>query len=142
MTRSVDLEAIDAFLAEARNAIVAGLRPDGRPHLTPNWFLWDGERFYVSTTKGRVKYRMFSRDPRVQLAVDDVHGFRYVVVDGTVEISEDIDGGLAYFKALRHKHGRTDQSDEELRAEMIRDGRVLLVITPDRAPSDWLTLGL
>lgn len=141
MTRSVDLEALDAFLAEARNAIVAGVRRDGRPHLTPNWFLWDGERFYVSTTKDRVKYRLFSNDPRVQLAIDDVHGFRYVIVDGTVEVSEDVDGGFAYFKALRLKHGRDEQNDEELRAEMIRDGRVLLVITPSGGPSDWLVRG-
>jgi PPOX class probable F420-dependent enzyme len=141
MSEPVDLEAMDAFLAEARNAIVGGVRSDGRPHLTPNWFLWDGERFYVSTTKDRVKYRMFSRDPRVQLAIDDVHGFRYVIVDGTVEISDDVDGGLDYFKALRHKHGRAGQSDNELRDEMVRDGRVLLVITPDRPPSEWLSRG-
>ena len=142
MTRPpVDLDAMDAFLAEARNAIVAGIRPDGRPHLTPNWFLWDGERFFVSTTKDRVKYRMFSSDPRVQLVIDDVHGFRYVIVDGAVQISDDVEAGLAYFRALRHKHGRTDQSDEELRAEMIRDERVLLEITPDRPRSEWLSQG-
>ena len=141
MTQDIDRDALDAFLAEPRNAIVAGIRRDGRPHLTPNWFLWDGERFFVSITRERVKYRVFRRDPRIQLAIDDVHGFRYVIVDGTVEISEEVDPGLPYFKALRHKHGRTDQSDEELRAEMERDGRVLLVITPNGAPSDWLTRG-
>ena len=40
---------LDAFLAEQRNLIVAGTRADGRPHVTPTWFYWDGERFYVST---------------------------------------------------------------------------------------------
>ena len=53
MASSDDLEA---FLAGQRNLIVAGIRADGRPHLTPNWFYWDGERFYVLTTRGRAKY--------------------------------------------------------------------------------------
>jgi nitroimidazol reductase NimA-like FMN-containing flavoprotein (pyridoxamine 5'-phosphate oxidase superfamily) len=46
-------EKIEAFLAEPRNVIVGGIRSDGRPQLTPNWFAWDGERFYVSTTRTR-----------------------------------------------------------------------------------------
>jgi hypothetical protein len=31
-------EKIEAFLAEPRNVVVAGIRRDGRPQLTPNWF--------------------------------------------------------------------------------------------------------
>ncbi len=137
-----DPGALSTFLAEPRNAMIAGVRRDGRPHVTPNWFLWDGRRFYVSTTKDRAKYRIFSRDPRVQVVVDDVMGFRYVIVDGTVEISEDVESGLGYFSALRHKHGRNEQDEAELRQEMIDDGRVLLIITPDRPPSEWLSIGL
>ena len=49
-------DKIEAFLAEPRNVIVAGIRRDGRPQLSPNWFYWDGERFYVSTTRDRAKY--------------------------------------------------------------------------------------
>jgi hypothetical protein len=33
-------EKIGAFLAEGRNVIVAGIRRDGRPHLSPNSFYW------------------------------------------------------------------------------------------------------
>jgi nitroimidazol reductase NimA-like FMN-containing flavoprotein (pyridoxamine 5'-phosphate oxidase superfamily) len=73
-------DKLAAFLAEPRNVIVAGIRKDGRPHLTPNWFQWDGELFYVSTTRTRVKYAIFRRDPRASLAVDDPVGFRCVLV--------------------------------------------------------------
>jgi len=69
---TIDIEAMNAFMAEPRNATVAGIRSDGRPHLTPNWFWFDGDRFYISTTRDRVKYRIFSRDARVQLIIDDV----------------------------------------------------------------------
>ena len=57
-------DAIAAFLAEPRNVVLAGTRADGRPHATPNWFCWDGAKFYVSTTRDRVKYQIFTRDPR------------------------------------------------------------------------------
>ncbi len=136
-----DLDALNAFLAEPRNAIVGGVRRDGRPHMTPNWFLWDGERFYVSTTRTRATYRIFSANPVVQLTIDDSTGFRYVMVDGTVSWVEDVDEGLGYFRALRHKHGRDEHGDDELRAEMVRDERVLMVITPQRPPTDWLAHG-
>ena len=42
-------EAQKTFLHERPHAIVATIMPDGRPQLTPNWFCWDGERFWVST---------------------------------------------------------------------------------------------
>jgi len=83
-------EKIGAFLAERRNVIVAGIGREGRPHLSPNWFCWYGERFYVSTTRGRVKYAIFRRDRRAQLFVDDSTGFLAVLVLATVEIREHI----------------------------------------------------
>lgn len=139
---NLDPSAVDAFLAEPRNVIVTAIRRDGRPSMTPNWFLWDGSTFYVSTTKTRAKYRLFSRDSRVQLAVDDSTGFRYVVIDGTVAIDEDVERGLPRFRAIRAKHGRPSQTDEELRAELERDQRVILVITPDKPSAQWQGVGL
>lgn len=136
-----DLSALDAFLAEPRNAVVIGVRKDGRPHATPNWFLWEDGRFYVSTTRSRAKYRVFTSDARSQLVIDDSTGFRYVIVEGTAEVSEDLEGGLGHFERLRAKHGRGGQSRDDLRAEMERDGRVLLVITPSKPLADWLTIG-
>ena len=83
-------DKIEAFLAEPRNIVVAGIRRDGRPHLSPHWFYWDSERFYVSTTRGRVKYAIFRHDARAQLLIDDSTSFRAVLVPATVEIREDI----------------------------------------------------
>ena len=88
-------EKLEEFLAEPRNIMVAGIRRDGRPHLSPNWFYWDGQLFYVSTTRDRVKYAIFQRDPRAQLAIDDSTGFRAVLVPATVEVREDIAAELS-----------------------------------------------
>jgi len=135
-------EKVEAFLAEPRNVIVAGIRRDGRPHLSPNWFFWDGERFYVSTTRSRVKYAIFRRDPRAQLAIDDSTGFRAVLVPATVEIREDLDAEEAHFRAIREKHGRPIPSREEHLEGLRKEGRVLLVISPDGPPASWTSWGL
>jgi PPOX class probable F420-dependent enzyme len=133
---------LEAFLAQPRNVVVAGIRKDGRPHLSPNWFFWDGGKFYVSTTRKRVKYNIFRRDPRVELLVDDATGHRYVHVSGTVEIREDVPAELPHFRAIREKHGRAVPVDGEFAAELIADDRVLLAITPSGPPSTWTTVGL
>src|ERR1700751_6353459 len=98
-------DKIEAFLAEPRNIVVAGIRRDGRPQLTPNWFYWDGERFYVSTTRGRAKYAVFRRDRRAQLAIDDPAGMRAVLIRATVEIREDTGAPLSRFRAIRETEG-------------------------------------
>jgi PPOX class probable F420-dependent enzyme len=134
--------SLEAFLAEPRNVVVAGIRKDGRPHLSPNWFLWDGEKFYISTTRPRVKYKIFTRDPRVELLIDDATGHRYVQLTGTVEIREDVHPELHRFRAIREKHGHQGGSDEELAAGLIADDRVLLAITPSGPPSTWTTIDL
>jgi PPOX class probable F420-dependent enzyme len=134
--------ALESFLAEPRNVVLAGIRKDGRPHLSPNWFLWDGEKFYVSTTRPRVKYTIFSRDPRVELLIDDATGHRYAQLAGTVEIREDIKSELARFRAIRDKHGKLVPPDDELAASLIAEDRVLLAITPAGPPSTWTIIGL
>jgi PPOX class probable F420-dependent enzyme len=134
--------AVGSFLAEPRNVIVAGIRKDGRPHLSPNWFLWDGEKFYVSTTRKRAKYAIFRRDARAELVVDDATGHRYVQIPATVEIREDVPANVSLFRAIREKHGRLVPADDELAAELIADDRVLLVFTPSAAPAAWMTVGL
>jgi PPOX class probable F420-dependent enzyme len=135
-------EQVEAFLAERRNMIVVGIRQDGRPHATPNWFFWDGERFYVSTTRTRAKYRIFRRDPRAELVVDDSTGFRCVIVSGQVDIREDVEAELPHFRAIREKYGLSVPSDDEHLAALTVEQRVLLVITPDAPMSTWTAWGL
>jgi PPOX class probable F420-dependent enzyme len=133
---------LEAFLAEPRNVIVAGIRKDGRPHLSPNWFFWDGERFYISTTRPRVKYKIFTRDPRAELVIDDATGHRYVQISGTAEFLEDVHANLYLVHAIRDKHGRASPPDDVLAAQLIADERVILAITPNAPQSAWTAIGL
>ncbi len=135
------VEDVESFLAEPRNVMVAAIRPDGRPQMNPLWFHWDGAKFYIASSKARRKYRNLLRDPRVQLAVDVDTGYKTVLLDGTVEIDEDVAAQLDMFRRIRVKYGRTPPADEELLEELRRDERVMLVITPDRPIEEWTRWG-
>jgi PPOX class probable F420-dependent enzyme len=81
-----------AFLLEGtRTAKLATTRKDGSPHVAPIWFLLDEDGSIVFTTHaGSVKGRTLRRDGRVCLSVDDEQPpFAFVIIDGTVSISED-----------------------------------------------------
>jgi PPOX class probable F420-dependent enzyme len=134
-------EEIEAFLAEPRNLVVIGLRKDGSPHATPNWFTWDGAHFYVSTTKKRAKYPIFKREPRVELLIDDLESRRYTALSGKVEIRDDLEAALPLFRGIREKYNVPVPSDEEFLAWLRSEDRVLLVITPDGSIETWRTNG-
>jgi PPOX class probable F420-dependent enzyme len=134
-------EKIEEFLAQPHNVIVAGIRKDGLPHLSPNWFWWDGKYFYVSTTRSRAKYAIFQRDPRAQLAIDDPNNFRAVLVAATTKVREDITAELPVFRAIRENHGMALPSDEDDLRALKEEGRVLLVFTPEGPPETWTAWG-
>ncbi len=137
-----DTDKVLAFLAERRNVVVAGIRRNGEPHLSPNWFYFDGATFYVSTTRDRAKFAIFRANPRGVVLIDDSTGYRYVRVAVTVEIREDLRAALQEFRAIRQKMGVAVLSDEEFLASLESEGRVLLAMTPDGPPDTWTIRGL
>jgi PPOX class probable F420-dependent enzyme len=77
-----------AFLAERRYATLATVDPDGSVHLTPVWYLFDGERFLFESFSGSRKVQNLERNPAASVVVDArAPGHeRWVAASGTVEI--------------------------------------------------------
>jgi PPOX class probable F420-dependent enzyme len=69
---------------EARNVWLATVRPDGRPHLVPIWYVVDEGRWYLCTNPGSVKARNLSQNPRVALALED--GTNPYIVEGEARL--------------------------------------------------------
>lgn len=134
---SMTVEEIEAFLAEKRNVIVCALRKDGRPQMSPTWFVWDGNRFVVSMTRTTHKYRNIARDPRVQLIIDDAVAYKSVLVDGKGTFVEDVGDMIPLVRAVRAKHGIEAPDDATMKEQLTRDDRVVLVVTPDRPIGEW-----
>ena len=122
-------EEIAQFLSERRNAVLGTLRKDGSPQLNPMWFHWTGEVFHISTTRSRFKYGHLKRDPRVTLCIDDVTGFKTIIVEGRAEIMEDEIWGPT--RAIVEKYVDKDQVEARL-ARLRTEPRVLLVIRPEK----------
>ncbi len=80
-----------AFLqAGARTGKLATVRPDGRPHVTPIWFVLDGDDIVFTIWHETVKAANLQHDPRVAFVVDDqAPPFAYVLVEGVVEITKE-----------------------------------------------------
>lgn len=75
-----------------RTGKVAFIGADGRPLVTPVWFIVEGDELVFNTGKNTAKGRAFARDPRVALCVDlEEPPYALVEVQGTVTLSEDLD---------------------------------------------------
>jgi PPOX class probable F420-dependent enzyme len=84
----MDTEALQAFLAQPHEAIIATNRAGKGPQLTPVWFVWDGESFLISMQKGSAKYANIARDPNISLIINNPVTHSCVTAYGRAEIVE------------------------------------------------------
>jgi len=82
---------------DAKNVWVATVRPGGRPHLVPVWFVVDGGKWYLCTAPGSVKARNLKANPRIALALED--GSNPYVVEGEARAVEPNPAVVRRFKA-------------------------------------------
>ena len=67
------------------------VRPDGRPHTVPVWFLWDGSTILIFSGVN-LKVRNLRSNPNVTLALDQSdEGGDAIVIEGTAELLDDPD---------------------------------------------------
>ena len=68
-------------LNEERNIWMATVRPDGRPHLVPIWFVWLNNLIYIGMEPGSVKANNLAKNPKIALSLED--GSDVVICEGT-----------------------------------------------------------
>jgi PPOX class probable F420-dependent enzyme len=69
---------------------LSSVRPDGRPHLVPVWFLWDGAAILIFSKPAAQKVRNLRHNPQVVLALDSAdEGEDVVVLEGRAELLAD-----------------------------------------------------
>src|ERR1700720_4325704 len=75
---------LDEFLTTERTCRVATAGRDGRPHVAPLWFVWDGNSLWLSSVVRSQRWTDLMGDPRVAVVVDA--GVEYAELRG-VELS-------------------------------------------------------
>ncbi len=73
-------------LANERNIWLATVRPDGRPHLAPVWFVHVDDRIWIGTGRGSVRVRNLRSNPAASASLEG--GDAPLVAEGTVTIHE------------------------------------------------------
>lgn len=135
----MDITQARQVLTDQSHAVLATMRKDGSPQLSPVLVAVDDDgAVVISTRQTAYKLRNIRRDPRVWLCVlpDKFFG-NWIQVAGTTEIVElpdAMDGLVDYYRKLSGEH----PDWEEYRQAMRDERRVLLRITitdagPDRA---------
>jgi PPOX class probable F420-dependent enzyme len=133
----VDLDDARGIVREQHRAVLATLRGDGTPQMSPVLVAVDDEgRALVSTRETAVKVRNLRRDPRLWLCVlpDGFFG-RWVQVEVRAEIvalPDAMDGLVDYYRRVAGEH----ENWNDYRSAMQRERRVLLRVTLDRAGPD------
>jgi PPOX class probable F420-dependent enzyme len=129
----MDSEAALDFIRTQHHAVLATLKADGTPQLSPvTAGIDDDGHVMISTRQTAYKVRNIRRDPRVWLcAMPDTFFGNWLQVEGTadiVELPDAMDGLVDYYRRISGEH--PDWPD--YRAAMVRDQRVLLRITITR----------
>lgn len=81
---------------------LATVRPDGRPHLVPVWFLWDGEAVLIFSRPNNQKIRNLRANPAVTLALEAANGGEDVaILEGRAQLVsfDDIQAGVPAYVA-------------------------------------------
>ncbi len=126
-------EHAQQFLRTHHRAVLATLRADGRPQMSPVvCAVDDGGRVLISTRETAVKTRNLRRDPFASVcAFTDGFFGEWVQAEGTAEVIP-LPGAMEllvdYYRMISGEH--PDWSD--YRAAMVRDRRVIIRVTLSR----------
>jgi PPOX class probable F420-dependent enzyme len=104
-----------AFLADpVRPAVLSTVRPDGRPHAAPVWYALDDDgSIMFNTGVDTVKGRNLAAHPGVALSVqDDRPPFSYCLVEGRVEVSEDLTAVRRWAGIIGGRYMGADRAEE------------------------------
>ena len=82
-------EAIDFIMQGTHTGKLASVRPDGRPHVVPIWFVVDGDELVFNTWHTSVKAKNLQNDPRVAISVDEEAPlYAFVMIEGNATLDE------------------------------------------------------
>ena len=127
-----DAEAMDWIFARARTAKLGVVTASGAPLVTPVWVARDGDRLVFNTGADTAKGRALRRDARVSLAFDDeTPPFSFVVVTGTVELSEDLPEVRRWAGIIGGRYMGEDQADAYGERNGV-PGELLVTVTPTK----------
>lgn len=127
-----------ALIAQSQLGVLATIKSDGRPQLSPVTPSYDRDRnvIHVSMTEGRAKTVNLRRDPRATLEVTSPDGWAWATAEGTATLTgpgTDPDGPEVQALVDYYRNAAGEHPDwDEYRSVMVSDRRVLMTMTVDK----------
>ncbi len=133
----MDLDEARAVLRDSHHAVLATMKSDGTPQLSPVSVTVDeAGRAVISTRETAYKVRNLRRDPRAWLCVlPDAFFGRWIQITGTVDVlslPEAMEPLVDYYRRSVGEHPDWD----DYREAMQREGRVLVRLALTAAGPD------
>jgi PPOX class probable F420-dependent enzyme len=126
-----------ALLAQSSLAVLATIKSDGRPQLSPVMPFYDQQAavIYVSMSAGSAKTANLRRDPRATLEVTRRDGRAWATAEGTATLTgpgadpdgPDVQALVDYYRLAAGEH----PDWREYRSVMVSDRRVLMTMRVD-----------
>ncbi|WP_343955277.1 PPOX class F420-dependent oxidoreductase [Nonomuraea longicatena] len=126
-----------ALLAESRLGVLATIKQDGLPQLSPVMPFYDRDAgvIHVSTSAGTAKIVNLRRNPRAALEVTSSDGRSWATAEGTATLTgpgtdpngPEVQALVDYYRAAAGDH----PDWEEYRAAMVAQRRVLITLKVD-----------
>ncbi|MFD3522595.1 PPOX class F420-dependent oxidoreductase [Streptomyces sp. NPDC058653] len=126
------------LLAESRLGVLATIKSNGLPQLSPVMPFYDEEAgvLYVSMTEGRAKTTNLRRDPRAALEVTGPDGWSWATAEGPVTLTgpgtdphgPEVEALVTYYRLAAGEH----PDWAEYRSVMVSDSRVLMTMKVTR----------
>jgi PPOX class probable F420-dependent enzyme len=127
-----------ALLEQSRIGVLATIKADGRPQLSPVMPYYDRSAgvVYVSMRAGLAKTANLRRDARATLEVTRQDGLAWATAEGTATLigpgterdGPEVQALVDYYRLAAGEHPDWD----EYRSTMVADRRVLMVMTVDK----------
>ena len=113
MTQMTDAQWREFVMTGTRTGKLAVVRADGRPHVTPIWFVLDCDEVVLMTHETSAKARALRREPRAALCVDDQQPpYSFVLLEGTATTSEDLDELRRWAAVIGGRYMGADRAEE------------------------------
>ena len=88
---------MEARLGRQKEIWMATVRSDGRPHLTPLWFIWLEEKIWISTGMATQKFTNLRGNQSVVLALPDPLNVLIIEGEAHVAARNEVDKLADYF---------------------------------------------
>jgi PPOX class probable F420-dependent enzyme len=120
------------LLADSRLGVLATIKSDGRPQLSPVQPAYVSGVIYVSTSEGTAKVANLRRDPRAAIEVTSSDGWAWATAEGIATLTgpgtdphgPEVQALVDYYRTAAGEHPDWD----EYRSVMVSDRRVLIAI--------------